>query len=441
MLPIRLLPLLALLLVACHSPETPVPPGGSGNKPPPETPPTFTVHAPGDVTTMPSPYKNVHVLLGDGGRFRERLDASGVVRFHDPAIVGPQDVSLVMVSSSGAVQVRTYLALEGPEVRLPGFAYLISGPSWTKQGTLTGRVTGAVNPKALSVSVAGEGLYGLTTLAEDGTFSIDIRGDAPGTVDLFAKETGGSGEMVLRVGLERGIAVGSGATVGGLELALDHPVDQVLNVSVEGDGARGGEMTASLEYILGGHYLFSTSASGMLPLSVPAVARTAPFDTFTPMLSITSGDAAMFPDGALQTSLPAVTSSVTATFLAPLRITSPAVGPREAPASASRSGLVMSWVPDRTAHLTEMGLEATTGASPLDWRVMAPTSITSFTPFALPADLVPVTTFPAGSYRVWANSIWSSHASGYADFFTGRDIRDPDEEVRTTRLLAYVELQ
>jgi hypothetical protein len=73
--------------------------------------------------------------------------------------------------------------------------------------------------------------------------------------------------------------------------------------------------------------------------------------------------------------------------------------------------------------------------------VVAPTSITSFTPFTLPAESAPVTTFPAGSYRVWATSSWQANASGYASFFTGSLSYSPSVETRTTRILTYVELQ
>ncbi|QRN94567.1 hypothetical protein JRI60_36385 [Archangium violaceum] len=387
-------------------------------------------------------YSSVHVLLGDGSRFRERLDDSGVVRFHDPAIAGPQDVSVVMVQSTGEVKVKTYLALDGTEVWLPSFVGFLSALPWTKQGTVTGRVTGATHVGNLSVTAVGKGLSGVTTLAEDGSFSIDVRGDEPGQVDLFARETEGPDGKVLRVGLARGIAVSSGTTVSGLELALDHPVDQSLNVTVEGSRYQGSSVSAELWYILGGQLLFRTNASGTIPLSVPAIARTAPFDTITPMLHVTSGDTTNLQGGAVQTNMPVSdTSSAEVSFLAPLSITSPAVGTLEAPGSASRSGLVLRWNPDSSAHLTEVELAALVGPGSLDWTVVAPASITSFTPFPLPAGIAPVTTFPAGSYRVWATTTWRAKASSYADFFTGSPTRDPYEETRTTRLLTYVELQ
>ncbi|WP_157823766.1 hypothetical protein [Melittangium boletus] len=440
----RLIPLLLLLLVACRPPGTvePVPDGGTGQEPTPGTPPTFTVHAPAEIVSTLPLYRSVHVLLGDGRGFRERLDDSGVVRFHEPIVSGTRDVSLVMVGSTGTVQVKTWLALDGAEVWLPSFMYPQSAIPWTKQGTLSGKVTGAANPSALSVVAVGTGLYGLTTLAGDGSFSIDVRGDAPGEVDLFARETEGPGGKVLRVGLKRDIAVGSGASVSGLEVALDHPVDQSLGVTVAGGFDPEGEASATLQYILGGQLLFSTNASGQLPLSIPAVARTAPFDTLTPMLRVSVGDAATLPGGMVQTAVPVSgTSSAAVSFLNPLRITSPGVGTLEAPARASRSGLVLGWSPDGSAHLTEVELAATIGPGPLDWSVMAPTFITSFTPFALPADIAPVTTIPAGSYRVAATTTWRANVSGYADFFTGSAASSPYEETRTTRLRAYVELQ
>ncbi|WP_257455441.1 hypothetical protein [Archangium lipolyticum] len=318
----------------------------------------------------------------------------------------------------------------------------LSAIPWTKQGTLTGRVTGATHVSNLSVTAVGKGLSGITKLAEDGSFSIDVHGDEPGQVDLFARETEGTTKKVLRVGLLRGIAVSSGTTISGLELALDHPVDQSLAVTVEGSRYQGSSVSASLWYILDGQFLFSTDASGTMPLPVPAIARTAPFDTITPMLNVTSGDATNLQGGAVQTNMPVSdTSSAKVTFLAPLSITSPTVGTQESPGSASRSGLVLRWSPDVSAHLTEVELAAKVGPGPLDWTVVAPVSITSFTPFPLPADIAPVTTFPAGSYSVWATTTWRAKANSYADFFTGSLTHDPYEETRTTRLLTYVELQ
>jgi hypothetical protein len=397
---------------------------------------------PKDVTATFQLHRNIDVLLGDGSRFRERLDSSGVVHFHDPAIVGPQDVSLVMVRSTGEVQVKTYLALNGPEVRLPSSLSLLSAIPFTKQGTVTGKVTGASNPSALSVTAVGNGLYGTTTLSEDDSFSIDIRGEAPGKVDLFARETEGTDGKVVRVGLKRDIAVSAGTTVSGQDVALDHPVDQSLGVTVAGGELPDTSLSASLRYILGGQVLFGTSASGTQPLSVPMIARTAPFDTLTPMLLVSSGEAAKLPGGQVQTDMPVgASSSAQVTFLNPLSITSPAAGTLEAPASASRSGLVLRWSPDASAHLTEVELAAKIGPGPLDWTVVAPTSITSFTPFTLPADSAPVTTFPAGSYRVWATTRWQANASGYASFFTGSLSSGPYVETRKTWLLTYVELQ
>ncbi|WPB74203.1 hypothetical protein KYC5002_34885 [Archangium violaceum] len=439
----RLIPLLVLILVGCPSPTTddPTPDGGTGQEEP-TSPPTFTVHVPEIVTAAFLLYRNIDVLLGDGSRFRERLDSSGVVRFHDPAIVGPQDVSLVMVRTNGAVEVKTYLAINGPEVRLPNTLYLLATPSFTKQGTITGKVTGASNPSALSVNVVGNDHFGITTLADDGSFSIDIRGEAPGKVDLFAKETHGTDGTVLRVGLARDIAVSAGTTVSGQDVALDHPVDQSLGVTVAGGELPDSSLNASLHYILSDQLLFSTSGSGTQPLSLPMVARTAPFDTFNLMLRVTSGDLMKLPGGRVQADMPVgAGSSARVTFLNPLGIISPAVGTLEAPASTSRSGLVLRWAPDASAHLTEVEFATNGGPSPLEWTVVAPTSITSFTPFTLPADIAPVTTFPAGFYSVWATTLWQANASGYASFFTGSLSNNPYVETRTTRLLAYFELQ
>ncbi|HEX8440651.1 hypothetical protein [Archangium sp.] len=440
----RLIPLLVLLFAACHPPkiDDPRPDAGEGGAPDAGTSPSFTVHIPDDIRATLRFYSNVHVLLGDGSRFREPVDSSGVARFHDPSITGPQDVSLVMVSSTGTVQVNTYLAINRAEVWLPGSAALNSAISWKKQGTITGRVTGTTSPQSLSVVLIGKGFHGFLTGAADGSFSIDVQGDERGRVDLFARETELTGAKVLRVGLKKDIAVAADTVVSGQDIALDHPLDQSLDVTEQGNKLQGAEARVSLRYILGGQLLFSSSHDGKLPLSVPAIALTGPFETFTPVLRVSAGDAANLPRGEVQTDMPVGrTSSAAVTLLSPVSIASPAVGTLEAPASASRSGLVLRWNHDASAHMVELELASKTGPGPLGWRVMAPAAVTSFTPFPLPADIAPVTTFPAGSYRVEATATWRGNASGYEDSFTGTLLRDPYAETRTTRLRAYVELQ
>jgi hypothetical protein len=440
----RLIPLLVLLLTACHPPkiDDPHTDAGVGGEPDSGTPPSLTVHIPDDIRSTLPLYRNVHVLLGDGSRFREPVDSSGVARFHDPAITGPQDVSLVMVSTTGAVQVKTYLALDRSEVWLPSSGFTISAMPFKRQGTITGRVTGATDPQALSVVLLGNGLHGIPTVAEDGSFSIDVRGDAPGRVDLFVRQAEFVGGKIIRVGLRKDIAVSAGTVVSGQDVALDHPVDQSLDVTEESNRLQGTEARVVLRYIMRGQLLFARSNYGKLPLPVPALALTGPFETLTPMLHVSAGNVESLPHGEVQTERPVGrTASAAVKLLGPASIASPAVGTLEAPASASRSGLVLRWSHDASAHSVVTELAGNSEPGSLQWSVMAPASVTSFTPFPLPANIAPVTSFPAGTYRVETTATWRGNASGYADSFTGSFPSDPYVETRMTRLRAYVELQ
>ncbi|MET0405446.1 MAG: hypothetical protein ABW123_23720 [Cystobacter sp.] len=438
----RLTSLLPLLFVACHpSAGTPSrPDGGTG----PTPPATFIVHMPeGFASSLPM-YKSAHVLLGDGGKYRVRLDEQGMARFHAPELVGPRDVSLVTVHTSGRVQVQSFLALEGAEVWLPREGFPMVGFDFTQQATLTGKVTGADDSNAVSVLTSGKGFSGFTTQDAQGGFRIDVRGPSPGTVDVFARESDRARTKIVRVGMKRGIAVGGGALVSGLEVALDHPVDQSLEVTEEGAVSQGREVAATLRYTLNGQVLFTTEAAGALPLGLPAIAQTPPCDTRVPMLQLSSGELERLPGGLVQTERPVTSpSSAGVKFLTPVRITSPAMGTQDAPASQSREGLVLRWSPDASAHLTEVRLASGTDGDSFSWSVRAPASVTGFTPFTLPADITSVRGFRAGAASVWAYSLWQADMGGYEDFFTGTGTPffPSGVEVRTTRLSFPVELR
>ncbi|MFY0574622.1 hypothetical protein ACN28S_09900 [Cystobacter fuscus] len=261
----RLLPLLALLHAACEEKAPPAPTTKLRG--------SLTVHTHhADRADWRTRYPSVYVLLGDGSRFRQPLDDQGTARFEDPALVGAQDVTVVEVQSTGGSVLHTLLAVDEPELELPyGYNEPFSTELETKQAQVTGKVTGASGAGTVRTQVVSEAFTGRTPTAPPppGTFSLEIWGATPGRLSLFASETRSSDHEVLRVGMKRDVAVGGGQAVTGQDIALDHPVDQSLGVTVTGLEPYGTSVNAFLSYSEGTQELFSTGTTGTPPYPCP----------------------------------------------------------------------------------------------------------------------------------------------------------------------------
>ncbi|MCY1033664.1 hypothetical protein OV207_19595 [Corallococcus sp. BB11-1] len=403
----RLFSLAVLLCVAC----------GDKTDPPTDTqgPATLVVHSNWwDFVDDLGEMQGITVLLGDGSRHSQPLGRDGIARFHDPTITGPQDITVVMVGTNKVVA-STTLAVEGTEVWIRSdLAHLTSLPS-TRQATLSGRVTGQ-DSTPTQVRVVGQGFNGVTTVATDGTFSLDVRGDTSGQVALLAIREHGP---AMAVGMLRDIPVGEGRSVNGLVIPLDHPVNERRRVVVTNVGSNPSMHAVSAAFMLGSEFLFSTSTAGLMPFNVPAMARTSPFDTVEARVSALAGHSEWLHSGLLTASTPMVHDGVTSLALpSPMRLTSPSPGTEYAPGSERRSGLTLSWTADPAAHVVTVQLTPHPDEPGLSWYVTAPASVSSFTPFPLPAKVVSSPREPrAGRYSVLWSSRFLGTGLGYPELF------------------------
>lgn len=413
---------------------------------------TLTVHLPGWEQIPPGVLEKVTVLLGDGSRFRQPIDAKGDARFVDAAIVGPQDVTVVAVSKTtpSFVSVGTVLAIDQPEVWLnnplepPPSPQLPPPP---KLATVSGKVTGVTQAHPAYIFVASPGFSGGAAVNPDGTFRIDVLGAEPGSVDLVVREEDDANfedPQVLRAGRLRGVALSRDQVLGGLQLALDQPVDQTLGVTVNGQQLYAPEARVKLTFFEEQLGFFSTSATGASPLSLRTLAMSAPFDTTRRFLSTIAGDSTRLPAG-MAFALKRIDNGATAslTLPVPMSLSAPLLGACTSPSVTPRTGLALRWSIDATANVGQVVLEPSASSSGpiLLWSVIAPASITSFTPFPLPAEVSPLATLPTGVYSVTLDSSFQSKIRDYASFFTQEVPNTAGGDTRTTQVKGCLELK
>lgn len=381
---------------------------------------------------------SVYVMLGDGTRFFKKLDASGDVTFEDPSLVGPQDLTLVAHDESGSAHASTYLALERPEIWLPG--------AWTSPLTptpqsayITGKVKGMGDSSKVYVSAVGLGLWeGSTPVNADGSYRLQVKGTLPAVVDLFVYEDDPIYFFKRKaVGLKRGISLSAGQEVTGQEITLDHPIDQQTQLTFQGAEVYQQDLASvTLQFFLDGEHFFETSEKGFdsptpwrLPASVPSFTPTAPFDTIDARLLVDVGSPSD-PSGRVHAVVPVENlSSVTLSLPKPLTLTAPAaLGTRREPTIVNvGSALVFQWSTDAAAQMTEFSMAPEyPNYETLSWTVTAPGSVTSFKPFRLRLDETSFAgPFFHGHYRISLYSHFDADQGTYADFFTQTPAEEP----------------
>jgi len=419
---------------------------GGGDTPPPTdepgspTPPqvisgSLKIHTP---FKAPDKGTNAYAMLGDGTRFFKKLDASGVVTFEDPSLVGPQDVTVVAHGADGFSRAYTYLALERPEVWLPGSWK--SPPVTPQSAYITGKVKGMGDPSNVFVQAVGQTLWeGSTSVNADGSFRLHVQGTLPAVVDLAVVERDPSSPFKSKaVGLKRGIALSAGQEVSGQEVVLDHPINQQTQLIIQGaEVYQQDHVSASLMFFLDGEHFFETtkdrfgypSPSG-LPASLPSFSPTAPFDTVRATLALEVGAYSDLPSGRVNVwALAENLSSVTVSLPKPMTLTSPtALGPSYEPAPVLVNGpLVFQWSVDAAAQKVEFFMSPDFhNSAKLSWTVTAPGSVTSFKPFPLRLDETSFM-YPSfhGAYRLSLDSYFDAAKGHYADYFTQTPPNDP----------------
>lgn len=410
----RLLPLVVLVFVACgDKPGTPPPdePGPSGST----IQGSLTVHSRiREFTPDANQGLDVYVLLGDGSRFRQPLDQDGVARFVDPSIQGPQDVTVLAVGRKGAFA-DTYLGLEKPEVWLQQYTQEDAGGEKlaTLKGRVAGRTTGAL--EVIVVSTDGRVHGNSARAASDGTFEVDVFGGAVAPVHLLAIE---SSNPTRRIGIKKDITFELGQTLDDVEVVLERAEDQQQRVDVRDFEPYGTAAYVTMDYYFGSMFLFRNEVTSAPPLQLPAMSLTPPFDgiqVLTTVIVGTEGESGVTSASAKVLSggepIPVVT------IPPPLQLTSVPLGTVEAPAVARLEDFSLVWSVAPTAQVVHLSLNDQGGDHKLSWRVTAPSSITSFTPFELPAALTPVTRLPPGLTRVEVSAERGGPDSSYADLF------------------------
>jgi hypothetical protein len=442
----RPLLLVALFFIACSAPPDETPPPGSGNGGGDNTPASavqgsLTVHTRLRLDSDPDfGLRSVHVLLGDGSRFKQAIDANGDVRFTDPAITGPQSVTVVRVSNSGSVAVQTFLGIEKPEVWTQ--AHISMGVvRFVEQGTLQGRVTGG-SGGTVRLAAFGPGLSGGTQAAADGTYSLEVWGPEAGVVDVLAYEEDASGLSVTRVGIKRGISTSTRQTQGGQDLVLSQAVDQPYSVTVSGLAPYGGTVSGTLHHAMGGGNLFDTYASGASPLAIPGLPRTAPFDVLSTRMTLTVGRDTRLPNGETRLEKALGTgSSESVTLLGPVNITAPTVGTSSSPGTVSRANFRLAWTVDPATQVGGVFVATVDAPKSFSWHVQGPPTLTTFSFFPLPSDVAPLTAFPAGRLRLDAGAFSRANFDGYLGHFVENLPLDHAAEYRVSEVRGFVRLE
>ncbi|HYI01685.1 hypothetical protein [Hyalangium sp.] len=453
--------LLALVLsgwvTACGSGSSPTDTGGGGDTPA-GVKGSVTIHTRFWESKVSEKATSAHVLLGDGSRFLQQIGPSSDVTFEDPSLEGPQDITLVLhhpVGEDDYTQAYTYLAVNTSEVWLQFTPK--DPPATTPQSAfITGKVSGLADPRNTFVRVVGAGVSGEAPVTLDGSYRILATGTLPAVVNLFVLERHSDVSGLKAVGLRKGVTVLEGQQTAGQDLSLDHLVDQELKLTIDGASAYQQRFSsATLSFYQDNRYLFALSEDtfgsdpSRLPSSVPAIALTAPFETTLARLGISVGFSSDLPAGAAYTGVPVENlSSGTLSLPKPMTLTSPTLGTWHEPGSVSSKDLSFQWRADAEAQRVELTLSPDL-SSPneylpwkFSWRVTAPGSVTSFTPFRLPGEVWPYSSpFTYGQYRVTLSSRFQGGTLRYEDFFAQNPTQGPFARTWSTQLDGTLEFK
>lgn len=365
------------------------------------------------------------VMLGDGTRWKTQVVAGDTVVFQDPAIHGPQTITLAGQSLSGSTRALTVVDVNRDDVWLDNGATSAGGGGGpTPYCTWTGNVSGFAAGSQVTVRALGDQVTASATAQANGDYSLSVFQSGPftGTVDILAvQEPAQPNQPPVKLALRRGVAIpAQGQTVTGMDLPLDHAFDGTFTVNVTGDvSGYAGAPGATLAWYDGKRSLFSSQSGARgNPVTLPALGTGGDFDDLRRRLTVFAGSNDDLAKGSTRVRawLSGGSNAQEVTFLGPAAITGPPVGPQSAPGSGALSNLEVTWTADASA-LAVTGELQSRGGPGWRWQWASPAGRGRFKPFALPAEVSAVASAPAALYRIDVASYQFGAASSYSDLF------------------------
>jgi hypothetical protein len=365
------------------------------------------------------------VMLGEGTRWKTQLVAGDTVVFQDPAIKGPQTVTLAGQTISGSTRAITVVDVNRDDVWLDNGATDSGGGGGpTPYCTWTGNVSGFAAGAIVTVRAVGDQVSAKATAQANGDYTLSIFQSGPftGTVDILAvQEPVQPDDPPVKLALRRGVALpAQGQTVTGLDLPLDHAFDGAFTVNVAGD-VSGYTVApgATLAWYDGKRSLFSSQSDARgNPVTLRSLGTGGDFDDLQRRLTVVAGTSDDLGKGAARVRawLSSGVNAQEVKFLGPAAISSPAVGPQSAPGAGALANLEVTWTADASA-LAVTGELQSRGTPGWRWQWAAPAGRGRFKPFALPAEVSTVSSAPAALYRIDVASYQYGAASSYSDLF------------------------
>ncbi|MGC4115390.1 MAG: hypothetical protein QM765_12460 [Myxococcales bacterium] len=350
-----------------------------------------------------------YVMLGDGTRFAQQVGPDGVVQFTDPALQGPQDVTVVRIglqtswSPDGGLeskeleQLETHLGVAQPEVDFrPAAPYQPSDPL-----PVVGRVEGTISPCGdgrVNIHVAGEGIAPYTQwLGECGKYSFEVRGTKPGPLTVVANNTCFDYDICWpplvtpRVGIVTGITF-SESGIAQADIEMDNTYQDSVDLQVQNLPPASSDLRAGILYVTAGRRVFDVFGSPDSPLHVTVPTKGGPFDSLERWAWVAFHDS----DNYVSTYAPLADPPVVRIPVAP-EIREPAGATTEPWPQVERGALRIQWQCS-SAGTAQIGFSHEDW---FDWSVEGPCPDGSFSPFDLPG-IVPAKyrPLPAGSYGV-----------------------------------------
>jgi hypothetical protein len=266
-----------------------------------------------------------------------------------------------------------------------------------------------------------EGRAGVSDAASDGGYRVNLMGSGPEAVDVVAFSFTYPSAIWTRIGMRRSV-METGGAVTGVDVALDHPFDQQLAVTVVG-GDPYGPLVPDLEFLDGSNAISASAAIRMMGptwyLTTPAM--TAPIDALVRVVHVapppcSANCLSSDPHGWVEALARAPQDAVSVTLLAPTVLTAPQLGGwPNAPATAG--SVRLAWTTDPAAQSVAFAFRSASVTPPINWTVVAAAKRGSYALPALRVPVLPSGMLPQDGYSLEVITHSSSAARAFDDAY------------------------